>query len=89
MKNAFGLDKNYEQINFEEVSVEELQIISGGSGSGTDGAYWAMLGMSSAFVIGAATVAAGPIAWALAGASLALSGGATHHALGWNGPIFG
>jgi bacteriocin-like protein len=29
---SFGLDKNYEQINFEEVTVEELQAISGGSG---------------------------------------------------------
>jgi len=32
--NTFGLDKNYEQINFEEVTVEELQVISGGSGGG-------------------------------------------------------
>ncbi|MBE8716319.1 hypothetical protein [Cellvibrio polysaccharolyticus] len=87
--NTFGLDKNYTQFNFEEISVDELQIISGGSGSGTDGAYWAMLGMSAVFVVGAATVAAGPVAWAMVGASYLLSGGATYHALGWNGPIFG
>lgn len=29
---TFGLDKKYEQINFEEVSVEELDVISGGYG---------------------------------------------------------
>jgi hypothetical protein len=29
---SFGIDKNYEEINFEEVSVEDLQMISGGSG---------------------------------------------------------
>ncbi|QEI11002.1 hypothetical protein [Cellvibrio japonicus] len=83
--NTFGLDRNYEQFNFEEVSVEDLQIISGGSGGGygTDSSYWAMLGMSTAFVIGAATVAAGPVAWGFVAGSLILSGGATYHALGW------
>lgn len=35
MKN-FGLDKNYNQIDFEEVSIEELQVISGGSGGWLD-----------------------------------------------------
>lgn len=32
--STFGLDKNYQQFNFEEISVDELQIISGGSGGG-------------------------------------------------------
>jgi hypothetical protein len=32
---SFGIDKNYEEINFEEVSVEDLQMISGGSGGMT------------------------------------------------------
>lgn len=31
--NTFALDKNYQQFNFEEISVDELQVISGGSGS--------------------------------------------------------
>ncbi len=35
--STFGLDRNYEQFNFEEVSVEELQLISGGSGSAFGG----------------------------------------------------
>ena len=30
--NTFALDKNYSQFNFEEISVDELEIISGGSG---------------------------------------------------------
>ena len=32
--NTFGLDKNYRQIDFEEVTVEDLEFISGGSGGG-------------------------------------------------------
>lgn len=79
--NTFILDKNYEQFDFEEISVEELDIISGGSG--TDSNYWGMLGMSTAFAVGAATVAAGPVAWAFVGGSLILSGGATYYAVGW------
>jgi hypothetical protein len=31
---SFGIDKNYEEINFEEVTPEDLQMISGGSGGG-------------------------------------------------------
>ena len=31
--STFALDRNYQQFNFEEISVEELQVISGGSGS--------------------------------------------------------
>jgi hypothetical protein len=30
--NTFALDKNYNQFNFAEISVAELEIISGGSG---------------------------------------------------------
>lgn len=30
--NAFALDKNYSQYNFEEISVDDLEIISGGTG---------------------------------------------------------
>ena len=30
--NNFALDRNYDQINFEEISVAELEVISGGSG---------------------------------------------------------
>lgn len=30
--NTFGLDKNYNQLNFEEISVDKLEIISGGTG---------------------------------------------------------
>jgi hypothetical protein len=32
--NTFALDKNYDQINFEKISVAELEVISGGSGGG-------------------------------------------------------
>ncbi len=31
--NTFALDKNYSQLNFEEISVDDLEIISGGTGS--------------------------------------------------------
>jgi hypothetical protein len=30
--NTFALDKNYDQFNFEQISVAELEVISGGSG---------------------------------------------------------
>lgn len=30
--NTFALDKNYSQLNFEEISIDELEIISGGTG---------------------------------------------------------
>lgn len=30
--NTFALDKNYSQFNFEEVSIDDLEIISGGTG---------------------------------------------------------
>ena len=30
--NTFALDKNYQQFNFEEISIDELEIISGGTG---------------------------------------------------------
>jgi predicted regulator of Ras-like GTPase activity (Roadblock/LC7/MglB family) len=45
---TFGIDKNYEEINFEQVSVEELQMISGGSGglSLTEGGF-AILAMAA------------------------------------------
>lgn len=33
--NNFGLDKNYSQLNFEEITVEDLVIVSGGSGGGS------------------------------------------------------
>lgn len=32
--NTFSLDKNYSQINFEEISVDDLEIISGGGCGG-------------------------------------------------------
>lgn len=38
MKN-FSLDKSYQQIDFDQVSVEELQVISGGSGGYTSSHY--------------------------------------------------
>jgi len=30
--NTFALDKNYSQLNFDEISVDDLEIISGGTG---------------------------------------------------------
>ncbi len=39
--NTFGLDKNHSQLNFEEITVEDLVIVSGGSGgSGGLGFPW-------------------------------------------------
>jgi bacteriocin-like protein len=56
--NTFGLDKNYEQFNFEEISVEELQVISGGSGGGTN---WNLVGTSLALAGIALAAVSAPI----------------------------
>jgi len=31
--STFALDKNYQQFNFEEITVDDLMLISGGSGA--------------------------------------------------------
>lgn len=41
--STFALDKNYSQFNFEEISVAELGIISGGSG----GTNWLQCGLGT------------------------------------------
>lgn len=78
---TFGLDKKYEQINFEEVSVEELDVISGGYG-GWNGlslgeGSLAMIGIG----IGAVAVAPAAAAFAL-GAGITMLGGALYGAFG-------
>lgn len=68
----FGLDKKYEQFNFEEITVEELQIISGGSGgiSGYEGAgaILTVLGVG-------ATIATAPISAPIIGIALGAAAG--------------
>lgn len=64
--NTFGLDKSYDQIDFEAVRIEDLDLISGGSGGGSNGfkVGSASLGASAALVglAGATTsVAAAPV----------------------------
>ncbi len=71
--STFGLDKNYQQFNFEEISVDELEIISGGSGQCVAGVLGgALAGGGAALAAGAAM--AGPWGWAGAGAA-AIGGG--------------
>ena len=45
--NTFALDKNYSRLNFDEISVDELEIISGGTGLANvnDGLYAGGAGM--------------------------------------------
>lgn len=38
---VFNLDKSYECIKFEDISVEDLIVISGGSGGGSGGGIFA------------------------------------------------
>jgi hypothetical protein len=70
--NTFNLDKNYQQFNFEEISVDELEIISGGSGgiSGYEGAgaILTVLGVG-------ATIATAPISAVVIGISLGAAAG--------------
>jgi hypothetical protein len=66
---TFGMDKKFEPINFTEVSAEELEVISGGSGGTTAGNI--------------AMVLAGGWAGAVAGAAVGgLVGAAAGFALG-------
>lgn len=65
MNSTFGLDKNYERINFEEVSVEELEVISGGSG-------WVGAGAASAAAFGIGAAAFGS-SWGAVGVGLAFA----------------
>lgn len=39
--NTFGLDKNHSQLNFEKISVDDLVVVSGGSG-GSSSIPWGM-----------------------------------------------
>jgi hypothetical protein len=66
--NSFGIDKNYEQFNFEEITVEELQMISGGSGGG-GGSSWYGGSWDRGDRMGAAGLGIGSIALGVAIAS--------------------
>ena len=68
--STFALDKNYNTFNFEEISVAELDVISGGSGSGV---AQCILGTAGGAGLGALTGAYlgpwGAVAGAVAGAA--------------------
>jgi len=69
--STFALDKNYQQFNFEEVSVDDLMVISGGSG-----ALQCTLGIVAGAGLGALTGAAAGSAVPGLGTGLgALAGG--------------
>lgn len=80
---TFGLDKNFDQFNFEELKVEDLEIISGGCGGvSNDAAYGGALGAAGLFLGLGLTVTA-PV-WGTAlllGASIAASGAAIAYAM--------
>jgi len=77
--SSFGLNKNYSQFDFEEITVDDLSLISGGSG-GTNGWRCAMGIGGGALAAGAGTAAAigpgnfTPAGWVIVGVS-AVGGG--------------
>lgn len=71
--NNFGLDKNYEQFNFEEITVEELEIISGGSGGYISG-YQGAGAILTVLGVGAA-IATAPISAPVIGLALGAAAG--------------
>lgn len=84
--NTFGLDRNYSQLNFEEISVEELTIVSGGSGgggySGFSDAEKAGVGLGGlAVVFGVAAIVSNPVGWGV-GAALLVGSGFSGYAVG-------
>lgn len=75
--NTFALDKNYKKVNFEEITVDELEVISGGSGGYISGyqAAGAILAVLGAGAIIATAPISSPVlalAWgSAAGSALA------------------
>jgi hypothetical protein len=66
--STFALDKNYNAFNFEEISIAELDVISGGSGSGTAQCALGTLGGAGLGALaGAAYGPWGAVAGAIAG----------------------
>lgn len=86
--STFALDKNYQQFNFEEISVDELQIISGGSGgySSWSDADKAGIGLGGLAVTFGIALASNPIGWGV-GATLLIGTAASGFSLGQG--IFG
>ncbi len=67
--STFALDKNYSQFNLSEISVDDLMVISGGSGS--SGILQCVLGTGGGFLTGG-----------LAGAGIGASVGALFGGVG-------
>lgn len=59
--NIFSLDKNYDPVNFADISAEDLTIISGGSGSESSYAIgWSQYSTSPLFTSQPTTIGWGP-----------------------------
>jgi len=73
---TFGLDRKYDQINFAEVSAEELEIISGGSGAAGTIAMGLAGGWAAAVVgAGVGMTIGGPVGGIVGGAAGFVLGG--------------
>jgi hypothetical protein len=84
--SSFALDKNYDQIVFEQISVAELEVVSGGSG----GISQCLQGIATGAGIGAAGGAAsGALAGGIGAIPGALAGGFLGGMLGAAGSCFG
>ena len=84
--NTFALDKNYDQIDFEEISVVELEVISGGSGSGIS---QCLMGIATGAAIGTAGgAAAGTVVPGLGTITGAVGGGIFGAVMGAAGSCF-
>ena len=74
--NAFALDKNYNTFNFEEISVADLEVISGGSGSAGQCFLGTVGGAIGGMLGGAAAGSVWPVVGTTGGAILGGIGGA-------------
>lgn len=62
--NTFSLDKNYDPINFADISAEDLTIISGGSGSESSYAIgWSQYSTSPLVTSQPTTIFRGPFSY--------------------------
>jgi hypothetical protein len=75
--NTFALDKNYNAFNFAEISLADLEVISGGSGGSTAQCILGTVGGAIGGVLGgAAAGSVWPVVGTTGGAILGGIGGA-------------
>lgn len=77
--NTFGIQNSYQQFNFQEISVDDLEIISGGSGVSLsfDQGALALMSLGIAAAATGLGVGVGVLAWSIGATMIYASNAAT------------